>query len=156
MPLDPGTALSVAGFVVQLIDFSLTIISKSKDLYNSNNGILKENSETESVTIRLKHMAQRLQNMNSNEYDHDSLVRQDRVREICKDSLEASDELLRHLGELKVPTWSEHRKWKSFRQALKSVWSKQAVDQMAKRLEVLRAELNTYILETIGYVKKSP
>ena len=47
---------------------------------------------------------------------------------------------------------SENRKWKSFRQALKSVWSKQAIDEMAKRLEVLRADLDTHILEILRFV----
>jgi hypothetical protein len=157
MPLDPLTALSVASSVIQLVDFSLKIVSKSKDLYKSNNGTLKENAATETVTIRLKQMTSRLRGQlgrNSNgirngTYDQ---ARQDRLMDICKECSEVSDELIHHLGKLKVPTWSEKSKWKSFRQALKSIWSKPAIDEMAKRLEVLRAELDTHILEILRFV----
>ncbi|CZR60300.1 uncharacterized protein PAC_10196 [Phialocephala subalpina] len=149
MPIDPLTALSVAGSVIQLVDFSLKIVSKSKELYRSNNGILEENAKAETVTTRLKQMTGRLKQANKSQ-SAENKEAYSRLGDICKECAEASDELIRRLGKLEVPTWSDKRKWKSFRQALKTVWSKQAIDEMAKRLQALRAELDTHILEILS------
>ncbi|KAF8855734.1 hypothetical protein BDZ45DRAFT_746174 [Acephala macrosclerotiorum] len=154
MPLDPLTALSVATSVIQVVDFSLKIVSKSRDLYRSNGGVLEENGETETVTIRPEDLTSRLQypediQDRTGQHGTDERTQHNRLRDICQECSEASDELIAFLGKLKVPKWSENRKWKSFRQALKSVWSKKAIDQMASRLEVLRAELDSHILEIL-------
>lgn len=47
--LDPLTALSVAGTVVQLTDFSLKLASKVKEIFESADGVLIKNAEYETV-----------------------------------------------------------------------------------------------------------
>jgi hypothetical protein len=68
------------------------------------------------------------------------------LQDICDECAAVSADLIKHLRDLKVPKGQEHRKWKSFRHALKSVWSKNGVDEMAKRLSYLRQELDTHVL----------
>jgi hypothetical protein len=51
-----------------------------------------------------------------------------------------------------VSTGTPHRGWESLRKALKSAWSKEKVDAMVKRLEVLRAELDTHDLISMRHV----
>jgi hypothetical protein len=74
------------------------------------------------------------------------------LQQICTEFARISDELLKHLRDLKVPKGQEHRKWKSFRHALKFVWSKSGVDEMARRLSVLREELDTHVLALLRQV----
>lgn len=162
MPLDPLSALSVAASIIQFVDFSSEIISKGKYLYNSSNGVLKENEQTETVTVRLQEMTRklneslrrsRINNPTTTQVpaDPELQVQHERLKEICQECSDASKELISRLGKLKVPTQTENRKWKSFRQALKSVWSKEAVDAMAKRLELLRNELDSQMLVLVRY-----
>jgi hypothetical protein len=151
MPLDPLSALSIAATVIQFVDFASKIVSKGKHIYKSTDGVIRENGETETVTLRLRDMANDvLQQSKPLEYldglDVEELSQDHRLQNICRECSRVSEELLLHLGSLKVPKGTEHRKWKSFRQALKSVWSKQELDAVAKRLDILRNELDTQIL----------
>jgi hypothetical protein len=52
-----------------------------------------------------------------------------------------SDALFCLLEKLKVPRDAKYRSWKSFRQALKSVWSKHEIDELSERLFVFRDQL---------------
>jgi hypothetical protein len=54
--------------------------------------------------------------------------------------------LLECLEKLEVEQNVKNRKWKSFRQALKSVWSKEALDGMAATLSEYRNQLELHVL----------
>jgi len=60
-----------------------------------------------------------------------------------------ADELLRQLDKLKVKSDAKHRGWRSFRQALKSVWNKEELDELSERLLILRDQLQFHILVSI-------
>jgi hypothetical protein len=147
MVLDPMSALSIAASAVQFVDFARIIVCKSKDLYRSTDEVLKENKQTETVAIRLRELAESIgvpptePPLNSN-----SSLLISHLQTICIDCDSISTELLQRLHQLKVPDQLKHRKWRSFRQALKSVWSKWEIDSMAKRLSDLRADLETEVL----------
>lgn len=145
--MDPISALTVAAAVVQFVDFSMSIVCKTKDIYNSIDGVTMENKETETVTIRLKEMAKELQMEKPGFEKHTS----PRLKSICVQCVAASDELVSRLSRLTVPDGSVWRRWKSFRQALKSVWSKE-IDAMAQRLNVLRSEIDSEVLTFVRYV----
>ncbi|KAH6719561.1 hypothetical protein BKA61DRAFT_544125 [Leptodontidium sp. MPI-SDFR-AT-0119] len=136
-------ALSLAATIFQVIDFSSKIVSKGKELYRSSNGVLRENQVTETVASHLQVMSRRLITTRTGS---DSPSEQDAMlKKICENCIALSQELLEHLGKLQVPKTGD-RKWKSFRQALKTVWSKQGVDEMARRLEDARHDLDTFVL----------
>jgi hypothetical protein len=56
------------------------------------------------------------------------------------------DVLLTKLDKLKVEKGVKFRKWKSFRQALKSVWTKEELDKLAEILSGYRNELEFHVL----------
>lgn len=60
-----------------------------------------------------------------------------------------STELLQGLETLKVPDGHKHRRWKSFRQALKSVWSNRDIDVVANRLQLHQKELDAHVLVSL-------
>jgi hypothetical protein len=147
MVLDPMSALSVAASAVQFVDFTRMIVCKSKDLYLSTDGVLQENKQTETVTMRLKELADSVGVLATPPLSNSGSSRTNsRLQKICMECGSISTELLQRLHQLKLPDQSKHRKWKSFRQALKSVWSKREIDNMAKKLSDLRAELDTEVL----------
>lgn len=144
MPLDPLSALSVAASAIQFIDFSTKIISKGQRLYHSTTGALLENDETETITKRLKDLAQGLQaplqssNPTSNE--------ESALKDITQECLSTAHELTQELEKLKIPNGSKHRRWKSIRQALKSAWSKEKLEKVKTRLAELKEDLRTHVL----------
>ncbi|KAK0610378.1 hypothetical protein B0T17DRAFT_658185 [Bombardia bombarda] len=140
--MEPLAALSVAAAIVPFVDWSREVVCKSKELYDSADGVLKENLERETVAGRLKRLTEDLRASRSSNQKNLS----PRLEQICQECTVISDELLMRLHLLKVPKGSEHRKWKTLRHALKSVWSKTEIDEMAKRLNGLRAELDTELL----------
>ncbi len=107
--------------------------------------MLRENAEVEAVTVRLQEISSKLEGSipaDSAGLNSDQL----RLQRICEECSQVSKELLLYLEKLKVSEGTEHRGWESFRKALKAVWSIDKVDAMAKRLEGLRAELDSHVL----------
>ncbi|KAL6892126.1 hypothetical protein GGI43DRAFT_414173, partial [Trichoderma evansii] len=141
--MDPISALSVIAAAARFVDWSRQIVCKSREIHDSIEGISKENLGSQTVTLRLKELTKTIQSSQEAANIH---AANSRLQQICNNCSSISDELLKHLHRLKVPEDSEHRKWKSFRQAMKSVCSKKEIDGMASSLAVLRAELDTEVL----------
>lgn len=146
MPLDPLTALSVAASVIQFVEFSSQIVSKARHIYQSPHGILQGNYENETISIRLQSLAEGLK-VPLKPKEDTAVTKQDQaLQDICMECISLSDELLLRLDKLKVPSIAQQRRWKSCRQALKSVWSKKKLDAAAARLSQLRSELDSHVL----------
>jgi hypothetical protein len=71
------------------------------------------------------------------------------VDSICNDRLGQPKELLAQLEKLVGRDGAKGRKWKSFRQALKSVLSKSKIEGIAARLSACRSELNLHLIFSI-------
>ena len=139
MSLDPLSALSVVASVFQVVNFASSIISKGRYLYKSSDGALRENAEAETVKVRLRELTENigLASVRTQATNPEEL----RLHEICIETKSISEELYLHLIKLKVSRGHEGRKWKSFRQALKTVWSKPDLDRLAGRLAEFRNSL---------------
>jgi hypothetical protein len=144
MPLDPLAALSLASSAIQLVDFAGKIISKGKLLYKSADGVIRDNDEIERATLRLNEICINLKNLMPPE----SGLSSDDVRlfKICTECSEVSGEMLSSLEKLKVPERTKHRGFESFRKGLKTVLSSTRTETLSRRLESLRAELDTHVL----------
>jgi len=145
--LDPLSALSVAGAIVQFVQFSSKLISKGHELYKSTDGASLGHAELETIAKDLQELNGRLsspagskEGRQTNWKDSgDSLTR---LSEQC--SVVAS-ELIATLGKLKVEGPAS-RRWKSLRQALKCLLQKSEVEALAARLQYLRDEIDFHIL----------
>ncbi|KAH8784376.1 hypothetical protein BGZ57DRAFT_757700 [Hyaloscypha finlandica] len=152
--MDPLSALSVAAAVVQLVDYGAGIVSKGTQLYKSVDGALGENIELETASIRLQQLSSGMQGSLSqarrdNTQGSPAQVDQ-HLEAMCNECVTVSQELVNKLETLKVPGDHPYKKWKSFRQALKSVWSKEKIEAIAERLCSLRAELNTHVVVSLS------
>ncbi|KAH8786794.1 hypothetical protein F5882DRAFT_326431 [Hyaloscypha sp. PMI_1271] len=143
MVLDALSAVSLAATIVQFVDFSSKIVSKGYHLHRSAEGVLPENARLAYVIADLKDLNIKLQ-------CHERLGCLTRDEQALEDlSSQCSTlatELLGRLEKLKVEQNVKNRKWKSFRQALKIVWGKEALDQMAATLSDYRSQLELHVL----------
>ncbi|TGO32435.1 hypothetical protein BHYA_0318g00100 [Botrytis hyacinthi] len=143
--MDPVSAISLAAAIAQFIDYSCKIVCKSKEIYNSASGLTTDHNRTETATLRLKELTQ-LIHLPPKRTNSASSIVHSRLQIITQECMIVSDTLINRLNQLKAPTQSQHPKWKSFRMALKSVWSKHEIDEFALRLRDLRKELDTELL----------
>ena len=149
MPVDPFTALSVAAAVIQFVDFSVSIVSKGRHLYKSPTGSLAEHDEAWITADRLHSMANVLTTSMKAEF---AFGEDEALTTICIECVDIAEQLQFELSKLKVAKGPHNRPWKSFRQALKSVWSKEKVEAMKSRLAQLKADLSANVLVSIRYL----
>ena len=92
--MDPITAVGLVGTVVQLIDFSSKIVSKSTELYRSGSGVLAENADIETVTAHLSKLNTQLK--------QSTAVGDPDLQVLCRACGDVADQLLAALAKLKV------------------------------------------------------
>jgi hypothetical protein len=150
MPLDPLIAFGLAANILQFIDSTSRLVSKGHAIHRSAKGCLPENAQIEIVSNRLRSLASGLQQaIRSNGTTYHQSDEEKAIETICQDCIEVAEDLLRRLEPLKVK--GNMTRFKSYRQAFKSVWNKEAIDMTYKRMELFRGELNTFLLQSIRY-----
>ena len=150
MVLDPLTALGIASNAAQLAEFSSRLISRGHQIYKSADGALTENLELEAITNGLLKLNYTLSNsLEANELRRSLSDDERGLRTICEGCEGVAIELINALRNLKVG--GKNRKWKSFRQALKTIRSTDEIDDLTRRLEGYRKQLDTHILVSLRY-----
>lgn len=146
--LDPLTALSVAGTVVQLTDFSLKLASKVKEIFESADGVLIKNAEYETVAEDFGRLCARI-NPSSLEHSSGPPSKDDlMLQKLASDAESVSKELLALLRDLKGK--EKESKLQSLGLVLKNVLKENQIESISKRLENIRSEINTNILIKIS------
>ena len=136
--MDPLTALGLASSVIQVVDFSIRLVSKGVEIYKD--GRLVENVDAEQTTQSLKELNGELQRSIQDNRCGGPLSEEDQsLMGLCASCESIANELLRKFGQTKVT--GKHRKWKSARQALKSVTSKDELEELARKLGMYRGEI---------------
>lgn len=123
-------AVSLAGNILQFVDFSGKVISSSKQLYRSADGSLVENSDSEKITKDLKALSKVIQQSGSSDPV---------LGELCIGCIAISEQLLHALEKLQVK--GKHSRSQSLRKALKNLWGKQAVRSLEARISGYREQL---------------
>jgi hypothetical protein len=121
--MDPITALGIAGSIVQFVDFGIKVVSKGNKIYHSGDGTTAENHDLETVVTDLILIQTRLR-QSLIPLDAAGLLNEDdqALVHLSATSNEVASALLERLK--KVKAQGRFRRWKSFRQALKSISSK--------------------------------
>lgn len=150
--LDPWTALSLATSAVQFVDFSSKLISKGVELYRSADGSLVENRDIETANTDLQDLVSRLKGCLSIDSSSTSQIpnpEEQALLRVCDGCLGVATDLSRRLERLSIDDDSKHRRWQSFRKALRSVWSKEGLESTMKRLDMFRSELELHLLVSL-------
>jgi hypothetical protein len=137
-------AIGLVGNIVQFIDFGSKLVAKSVQLYQSSDGALAENVDTETATNHLVLLNNKLRDANR--------TSDVELENLCKSCSTVADELIRALGELKVQ--GGQKRWKSMRKAIRTVWSKDKIQGIEKRLANFREVLSLHIIVDLRCVYK--
>jgi hypothetical protein len=150
--MDPLTALSVAGTIVQLVDFGTKILRGSFSVYRSASGALPVNDELEIITRDLTVLATKLRRpLYAEDVPTIELHSiQDRaLRDLCDNCARVADKLLDRLNGLRVQ--GRHQMWRSLQHAIRTAWAQNEVDELTTTLSRYRTSIQTHILSSIRY-----
>ncbi|MCJ1437265.1 hypothetical protein MMC27_006651 [Xylographa pallens] len=143
--VDPFTALSLAGTVVQFVDYGSKLIKEGSELYHSAGGALPVNAELEKITVNLKEITKKLESSARTDTGSTGDTKETgALRSLAESCSEAADELLNVLEDLKVK--GTNRQWQSLRQALRSSHKKDEIRKIEKKLDKLQQMLNTRLI----------
>lgn len=146
--MDPLSALSVAGTIVQFVDYGTKLLSNARELYRSSVGTLDANNELELVTTDLRALIAKLRmSFYSRAFDPGSVEAQQRASfdRLCDDAAKLAEALLERLDKLKNRK-EKHKAWHSLQKAVASAWSATEVAELKKRLLGFREALETRVL----------
>ena len=155
--LDPVTALSVAGNVVQFVDFGKRVLRQGYLLYTSTNGVTSVNEELDLVCRDLLKFIAKLQWPEATvDRPPDMAETEQELQDLCVASAKIAEELLTTLKSASftrrrimykgVDVGSVARVWDSLWAALRDAWSEEERVALTKRLSVLREAIDTRIL----------
>ena len=151
--MDPLTALSLAGNVIQFVEFGTRLLSRAAELYRSTVGPLSVHDEIALVTADLQGLIVRLRQQaceyGMNAQDGDQW---ERFRKICDEAANVADELVSRIGRLKVKG-GKHRKIQSIQQAIRTLWSEDEITRLQVRLSALKEALKDRVLLSIRSVR---
>ena len=136
--------IGLVGNIVQFVDFSSKVISKSTELYRSSEGALAEHIDIETA---INHLAL----LNSKLKDAATITGDGALESLCISCGTTADNLLAALDKVKVK--DKQHKWKSIRKALRSVWSKEEIKDLERRLAMFREELSFHVVVDLRSVR---
>ncbi|KAK7905356.1 hypothetical protein LTR67_000077 [Exophiala xenobiotica] len=138
--MEPLTAIGLAASIINIVDFALQVVSKGNKIYHSCDGVHSEHGDLELVANDMLLLQNKLQLSSSPFLQRTKLNDDDRaLHQLSTAANEVADQLLQKLNKAKAQ--GRFRRWKSLRQAVKSVWSKREVDGMATRLTRIKDQI---------------
>ena len=156
MVLDPLSTISLAGNVVQFVEFTTKLVDKGHEIYRSGDGALIENLELEAITRNLTGLlgpltkplrdASTLSSSNSARMESNDLA----LKNLSESCASVAKDLLHTLEGIKAN--GSHRKWNSVRQALKASWSSEKIESLVKRISRCRDELSFHLILVLRLV----
>jgi hypothetical protein len=149
--LEPLIALGAVANVTQFIGLAIKIFAKSRRIYHSADGSLVEYDDLERVTGDVSTLSRKLQESLAMTATSNSLtVDEEALCNLCKGCVDVSQELATALENLK--SQGKPGRFRSFRQALKSIWSKDYIENLERRMKTYREELNLRIVVGLRFV----
>jgi hypothetical protein len=154
--MDPLTALSLAGNIIQFVDFGSRLLGRAAELYRSPTGSLSFHDELELVTTDLQTLVIKLQQSLPSADSQDSQDQEhtdgwSSFMKICHEAAKVADELAGRLARLKVKD-GKHRKLRSLKHAVESLWSEKEIAVLLERLSNFKEALESRVLFSIKLV----
>jgi hypothetical protein len=151
MMFAPAPPIDLARSIIQLTTFASDIICRSREIYRSEEGVVVQQSELETISRNLQELASNVSRsggiLNTGRYGGPDDEYGPQLHELCQGCERVSSELLEAIHDLRLK--GEHKRWKSFRQALKSIRSEVIINELAKRLDRYRCQLDTILLFSV-------
>ena len=139
--MDPITAFSLACGVFEIVNFSGEVVKKCRELYRD--GSLSENEDVERMATHLTRLR--------TELSLPSERGRDELWDLGAKCSETARDLITELQELKAT--GPHRRRKAFGKTIRTMWKKNAIDDIQRRLDQYRNLLDSRILTDLRYVE---
>ena len=147
--LDPLTAISLASAIVQFVDFSGKVLSKARELNQSNDN--PKFDAYEAVASDLLQLSGKLKNgLHTVGQDRSPSESDKALEALCSGCISVAEKMTAQLESLKVCDGDS--KWRVLVQAAKSVRSKKELDELSAQLDVLRSQLQLRVFVSFKYV----
>lgn len=141
-------AVSLAGNLIQFIDFATSLVTKTSEVYWSASRTLKEHDDQKSIANDLKDLDSRL-------ISRPSGAQADPVLEkLCSQCTAVAEELLDALNPLAIK--GKCSKFQSFRKTLKVLWGKEKVLSIERSVAGFRQELVLHVTVDLRYCQTCP
>lgn len=156
-------AVSLAGNVLQFIQYAGQLISTGNEIYTSTSGSSERNSELEKVYKTLDNFAVSLQNETAQQshqttapghsadtYCTENLEHLRALNTLSRDCKEVCNQLLEKVRKLKVED-GRWRRCKSFRAALDAAWGGRSLSDLESRLDRFQRVILLHFFPIIRY-----
>jgi hypothetical protein len=137
-------AIGLAGTIIQFVDFSGKLVSKTAEIYKSGAGALIENIDIETATNNLILLS-------TNLHASADSASGTALGKLCQSCGAVVQQLPSALDKVKAK--GEYQKWKSFRKALRSVWNKEEIAALEQRLARYTDEINFHVVLDLRSVR---
>jgi hypothetical protein len=144
MVLDPLSALRVAAAVVQFVQFATDLVSKSRILAKSPTGTLIEYAELSAASHRLTKLDDDLEKSHNASNNRSLSEDEAALLEVAHSCSNIASEFEKALDSLRVVPGGS--RYKSFRQALKTIWHADGIARITRRLEIEQQQLVVHLL----------
>ena len=140
-------AISLAGNIIQFVDFGQRLVSKARDFYGSTTSSLTIHEEIENLTSDLSRFCGNLSASNGNLPSACVSQAERDLLDLVAPCQTLASEFSTLLHKLKAQT--RNSKWTSLRQALKSLWNERTVNEYVRRLDNYRNQVNLRLLNLL-------
>lgn len=147
MVLEAFGAIALAGNILQFIEFTSKVVSKSVDVYHSASGASQENIVLQTITEELRRLSDSIavEHVGASE-DDQALVT---LAGLCRAQ---AVKLMTVLQGLNVRAdGKQSRKWESVYQALKSEWKKDEIEEFQKTLARFQTQIIFQLVKSTRY-----
>ena len=147
--MDPLSAVSLAGNIIQFVEFGSSLVHGSLDLYSSTDGASSVNSELELLAEDLMGICTKLIRPRKLMEERQLPKAELDLLRLSRSCITLGSQFVAVLEGLNVK--GQNRKWESVRQALKTQWKVKDVDRYQQRLDSYRAEIAVHLLSMLRY-----
>lgn len=160
--MDPLTALGLAAGVVQFVSFASHLITKTKEIHASSSGQTDETVTLETTYTRLHELSEKLETCSRPdpmleivEGDTDYVQNVLAIKDLSHSCEADCQKLLKVVEKLK-PNGDSHRRWQTFRAALRTVCKGSEIAELEQRLHHTQMTLTLLVCSQTRYVCDSP
>ncbi|CAH0044479.1 unnamed protein product [Clonostachys solani] len=138
------SVVGLASNILQFVDFTSQLIGDGNKIYHSEEGSSTETIQIQQITRDLRKVADNLLTRHKYPTDTDS-----QVTELARLCHAVAEQLLEVLQTLKIKN-DTRRRWRSFYQALNTVWKKEKIEALQATLNNFRAQLTLRIINMVA------
>ena len=139
MVLEAFAALSLASSIVQFVDFGSKLVVQSTKIYKSNSGTSEEILDLKSLSRDLQDLTVGLQVRFIATSRADQGIAQ--LAKLCNNEAKALSSVLQRLSGN-----PDCGKWKTFLQALATLWEKDRIEALRKSLGLIQTQLVLHLV----------